>query len=162
LQAFRQGDAGNFFNSFHQADQRALVLRADGRKADAAVAEQDGGDAMPRRRGELAVPRRLAVVVGMHIDPAGGDDLAFGIDVAVCRTGFAADFGYPVAVDGDITSEGLLAGAINDGAAADDGVVHGRSLLGSSWRRAETRRAGRSRESRALMRPARVTMFASD
>ena len=47
LQAFRQRDAGDFLHRLHQADQRVVMLAAHRREADAAVAEQDGGDAVP-------------------------------------------------------------------------------------------------------------------
>ena len=53
------------------------------READAAIAEQDRGDAMPARRRQQRVPHRLAVVMRVHVDPAGGDQEAVGVDLAL-------------------------------------------------------------------------------
>ena len=75
-------------------------------EADAAIAEQDGGDAMPGGRREHRVPGRLAIVMGVDIDPAGGDKLAVGLDVPLGRPGLAADLREPVAIDRDVAGEG--------------------------------------------------------
>ena len=50
-------------------------------EADPAVAHHHGGDAVPRRRGEVVVPGGLAVVVGVDVDEAGGDQGAVGVDL---------------------------------------------------------------------------------
>ena len=55
------------------------------READAAVAHDDGGDAVPGRRRHLRVPRRLAVIVRVDVDEARRDDLAGRVDLLACR-----------------------------------------------------------------------------
>ena len=122
------------------------MLAPHRREADAAVAEQDRGDAVPRRRRQFLVPGRLAVVVRVHIDPAGRDQHAVGGDVALRGAGLAADLGDAVAVDRDVAGEGRLAGAVDDGAAADDGIVHERLLL--EFPCVEERPAGRAGQGR--------------
>ena len=47
IDAFRQNGFGNIFHAFHQVDQIALMARADGREADAAIAENGRCHAMP-------------------------------------------------------------------------------------------------------------------
>jgi hypothetical protein len=101
-----------------------VVFFLDGREADAAIAEQHGGGAMPGRRRQHRVPGRLTVVMGVDVDPAGGDDMACGVDVAPCRSGLAADRDDLVAVDGDVAGERRTAGAVHDCPAADDQVMH--------------------------------------
>jgi hypothetical protein len=55
--------------------------RAPRREADAAVAHDDGGDAVPRRGRHLGIPGRLAVVVRVDVDEARRDDVARGVDL---------------------------------------------------------------------------------
>ena len=38
IDAFGQGGAGNVLDAFHDADQKLMTIRPDGRKPDAAVA----------------------------------------------------------------------------------------------------------------------------
>ena len=64
----------------------------------------------------------------VHVDPAGRHQQARGVDLAPSRTKFAADLDEALARDRQIAGERGLAGAIDDGAAANDDVVH-RSLL---------------------------------
>ena len=130
FQSFGERDAGDFLHRLHQADQRGMMLAPHRREADAAIAEQHRGDAMPRRRREFLVPRRLAVIMRVHIDPAGRHQHAVGLDLAPAGPGLTADFGDAVAIDRDVAGEGRLAGAIDDGAAADDRIVHEGTLLG--------------------------------
>ena len=78
VEPFVQRGARDVLDAFHQLDEPVVVGRAHGREADAAVAHHDGGDAVPRRRRELAVPRGLAVVVGVDVDEAGRHERAVG------------------------------------------------------------------------------------
>ena len=48
LQAFGEGDAGNVLHALHQVDQAVMVLGTDGGEADAAIAHEDRGRALPR------------------------------------------------------------------------------------------------------------------
>ena len=108
---------------------------------------------MPRRRRQFLVPCRLAIVVRVHIDPAGRDQHAVGFDVALRGAGLAADLDDAIAVDRDIAGEGRLAGAVDNGAAANDGVVHGGL---SPWR------SGRKRETSLVARRSREAACASE
>ena len=95
------------------------------READAAIAHHHGGDAVPARRREFAVPGRLAVIVGMDIDEAGRHQRAGRVDLAPARPGPAAGLGDAPAIDRDIAGEGLASRAVDDRAAANDQIVHG-------------------------------------
>ena len=129
-QARGQHRIGNFLDAFHQVHQRAAMMLLHRREADAAIAEHHRGDAMPARRREQRVPHRLAVVVRVHVDPAGRDQQAVGVDLAPGRALLAADRGDPAVRDRHVAGERRLAGAVDDGAAANDDVVHGsRSLV---------------------------------
>src|SRR4051812_23322925 len=69
--------------------------------------------------------------MGMRIDPAGRDQQSVRADFAPARPRLAADLADAVAVDGEVTGEAWTAGAVDDGAAADDGVMH--HALPSFW-----------------------------
>ena len=68
--------------------------------------------------------------MGVHVDPAGRDQKSVGVDVAPGRSLLAADGGNAAVLYGDVAGERRLAGAVDDGAAANDDVVHeSRSLV---------------------------------
>src|SRR5262249_48092916 len=100
------------------------------READPAIAEQHGGYAVPTRRRQQRIPHRLAVVMGMRVDPARRHEKPVGIDLALGQTLLAANACYPSIAYGDIAGECGLAGAVDNGAAANDDVVHGRRSSG--------------------------------
>jgi hypothetical protein len=128
VEPFVERGAGNVLDRLHQVDQVAAVLAPHRGEADAAIAEQDRRHAVPGRRRQDRVPGCLAVVMGVDIDPAGGDEEPVGGELAPRRPGLAADRGDDPAVDRDIAAEARPPGAVEDGAAADDDVVH-RMLL---------------------------------
>ena len=66
--------------------------------------------------------------MGVHIDPARRDHKARGIDLALAGTLLAADRGNTAAVHGDVAGKARFAGAIDNGAAANDDVVDGWTL----------------------------------
>jgi hypothetical protein len=70
----------------------------------------------------------------MHVDPAGRDQHAAGVDVALRGAGLAADLSDAVAVYRDVAGEALASGAVDNGAAANDGVVHGGVPSGATGR----------------------------
>ena len=59
-----QGGTGNVLDAFHELDQPLAVVLVHRSEPDAAVAHDDRRDTVPRRRGELGVPRRLTVRSG--------------------------------------------------------------------------------------------------
>ncbi len=78
--ALGERGAGNVLDTLHQADQPVLFPRPHRREADAAVACDDRGHAVPARRLQQAVPADLAVVVGVDVDESGRDDLPRRVD----------------------------------------------------------------------------------
>ncbi len=82
LDAFGQRGAGDVLDALHQLDEPLVRVGAHGREADAAVAEDGGGDAVPARRREVRVPGGLAVEVGVHVDEPGRDEQTVGVELA--------------------------------------------------------------------------------
>ena len=88
--------------------------------------------------------------MGVRVDEAGGDDAAGGVDhpgrVDVAEA--AADAGDAAAGDADVAAVARQAGAVDDGAVADDEVEHGNSWGGDGTQRmvdsSAQRRPGRS------------------
>ena len=91
---------------FHQLDQELVVRRAHRREADAAVAHDRRRDAVPAEGRQQRVPGGLAVVVGVDVDPAGGDDHARRVDLAPGGAEGLADRDDAVAIDRDVADEG--------------------------------------------------------
>ena len=84
-QALVQGRAGDVLDALHQLDQPLVIGRAHRGEPDAAVAHHDRRHPVPARRGELVVPRGLAVVVGVDVDEAGRHEGAVGVDLPAPR-----------------------------------------------------------------------------
>ena len=133
VQTGGQHRIGNLLDAFHQIHQGAAMVLLHRGKTDAAIAEHHRGDAVPARRRQQRVPHRLAVVMGMHVDPAGRDQQAGGIDLALAGTLFAADRRNAAVGDGDVACECRLAGAVDNIAAANDDVVHGSRSWPATW-----------------------------
>jgi hypothetical protein len=83
VDALGQHRAGDVLDPLHQVDEEVLRAGAHRGEPHRAVAEHRGGDAVPRRGGELRVPRGLAVVVGVDVDPARHHHMPLGVDLAV-------------------------------------------------------------------------------
>src|SRR4051794_1220647 len=98
-----QRSAGDVFDALHQLDEEVLRARSHGCEADTAVAHDDGRHAVPTRRGDLGVPRDLAVVVGVDVDPPRGGNETVAVDLAVALVGRSSHRGEVRAVDGDVT-----------------------------------------------------------
>ena len=84
-QALVEGGAGDVLDALHQLDEALVVGGTDRGEADAAVAHHHRRDAVPAGRGELVVPRRLAVVVGVDVDEPRRDEGAVGVDLPSAR-----------------------------------------------------------------------------
>jgi hypothetical protein len=108
-----------------QGRRRSAVERQR-RKADPAIAGNDGGDPLAGLRRHIRRSQECTVVVGVHIDKPRRDDLAGDIDLA--RAGRLrqprTDLRDPGAGDGDIRRVARPAAAIDDSAAAQDQVDH--------------------------------------
>src|SRR5206468_4226652 len=94
-----------------------------GRDADAAIAHHHGGDAVPRRGRDRAVPANLRVVVGVRIDEARRHDQPVGIDGALGALADLADLGHLAAGNGDVGLVALGARAVDHGAVPDHEIV---------------------------------------
>ena len=117
-EALVQHRAGDVLDAFHQLDEPLVVGGAHRREADAAVADDDGGDAVPRRRDHALAPRRLAVVVAVDVDEAGRDEQAVGVDRrASPRRRPSPTSVIDAVVDRDVGRARRRAGAVDDGAA---------------------------------------------
>ena len=128
---------GDVLDTLHQLDEPLLAARLHGGETDAAVAADDRRHTVHAGRLQQAVPADLAVVVGVDVDEARGDDAAGGIDrlrrlplqsgaVAVATT----NLDDPAVLDPDVGPERLVPGAVDDGAAGDRQVVHAASSTG--------------------------------
>ena len=123
--AFVEGRAGDVLDSLHELDQPLPLGRPGRGEADAAVAHHNGGDAVPARRRDLGIPGDLPVVVGVDVDPTGGDQASVGVDLPPTGTEVAPHLGDAITVDGDVDPLASLGpGAVDQVAVADDEVVH--------------------------------------
>ena len=83
--------AGDVLDTLHQADQEIVTIAAHRRETHPAVPHDDGRDALPRRRRQQRVPRDLAVVVRVHVDPTRRDQQAVGVDLVATARAHLAD-----------------------------------------------------------------------
>ena len=124
-QAGGQHHFGDVFHPFHQVHQDVALFRPARSEADAAIADQRCGDAVPGGGGDVVPPGDLRVVMGVHVDEAGGHELARGVDLPISPGWIAfrqirADCHDFAIGDGDVGLVGFAAGTIDDGAAAND------------------------------------------
>ena len=124
VDALGEGGAGDVLHPLHELDEEVLLARADRREADAAVAHDGGGHAVPAGGGHDGIPGGLAIVVGVDVHPAGGDDEPVGVDLAPGRALDLANGDDAVALDSDVPDDGRRARSVHDGSAPDDQVQH--------------------------------------
>src|SRR5258707_8988619 len=105
-----------------------------GRDGEAAIADHRRGDAERQRRIDIRVPGDLRVVMRMAVDDAGREGEAAGIDGPPRGAEIGADGGDAAALDGEIADKGWSAGAVDDGGAADEKVMHLRSRRAAGGR----------------------------
>ena len=103
-----------------------------GRETDAAIAHDDGGNAVPARRGHFLIPGRLPVIMGVDVDEARRDDAARGINFLAARRTHRADDADAIPVDCDIARKGRPAAAVDDRTAANHQIMRHGSLLAVS------------------------------
>ena len=102
VDALVQRGARDVLDAFHQLDEEVAPVGPHGGEADAAVAHDDGGDAVPARRRDLGIPRDLAVVVRVDVDPTGREEQAVAVELAMAAA-VGVDVGDDVlAVDREI------------------------------------------------------------
>jgi len=121
--AFGQGRAGDVLHALHQSDEPVVAVGLHRSEADAAVAHHDRGHALPGRRGQQRVPGDLAVVVGVDVDPARGDQQPFGVELLAPRARHVTHGGDAAVVDGDVGHPAIRTGPVDHGPAPDDQIV---------------------------------------
>ena len=116
---------GDVLDPFHQVDEQALSAAPHRGEADPAVAHDDRGDAVPRRRRHLGIPQGLAVVVGVDVHPARHHVEAARVDLAPAALLDRTHRGDPRAVEGHVAGEARAPRAVDHRPAPNHGVVHG-------------------------------------
>ena len=111
-QALVQRRSRDVLDALHQLDEQLAVLGSNWRETNPAVAHHRRGHAMPRRWLHVAVPDRLAVVVGVDVDESGCDQRAISVDLPGPRAAHVPDLGDSPADDRDIGTEGLAPAAV--------------------------------------------------
>ena len=129
VDAFVQCSAGDVLDAFHQFDQIVMHVRSHRGEANATVTHHDGGHPMPARWPDQRVPRHLAVVMSVHIDPARLHQRPSGINLTRARPSFATNLRDGVAVDRKIPRIGACPRAVDNCSAANDQIVHHAILL---------------------------------
>ena len=122
-QSFDHHHAGDVLDAFHCDDEHVAVGRTAGCEADPAIAGNHGGDAMCGGGGQPVRPDRLAVIMGVHVDEAGGNEHPLRIDLLGRRSLDLADGGNEAVPDRDVADERLGTRSIDDASAADDKVM---------------------------------------
>ena len=129
LDALVQRGAGDVLDAFHHLDQALLPTRAHRREADAAVADDDGRDAVAGRRVEHRVPRGLAVVVRVDVDEPGRDEAAGGVDdLGGVAVDVLPDGDDHAVLDRDVAHEPGATGAVDDRPTGDLQIEHAPSV----------------------------------
>ena len=80
---------------------------------------------MARRRHEPVLPGRLTVVVGVHVDKAGGHEQAARVDLFAGAAGDRANRGDQPVFDRQVGDTCRAAEPVMDSASADDQIVVG-------------------------------------
>jgi len=106
----------------HEPGFFALLHRCE---TDTTVTDHDGGDSVATRRIEHGVPADLTVVVRVHVDKTGGDDVSSRIDDFVCLTIDMRFDGDDLAVSySDVCCERRTSGSVDHGSTANDEIEH--------------------------------------
>ena len=116
--------------------------RGDG---EAAVATDDGGDTVQRRRAEGGVPERLRVVVRVQVDEAGRHHQATRIDLVDRGLGEVADGDDATVADTDIGHPTGRTRAVDDRSPGDLQIEHVRTVSAGCAAVFSRRRPGRGR-----------------
>ena len=124
VDAFVQRRAGDVLDRLHQLNQERLAARANRGEADATVPHHCRGDAVVDRRTHHRIPGGLAVVVGVHVDPTGGDERPVGLNLA--RSGLVdlTDGNDLVTVDRHVGGDRCCTGAVDDLPTTNHEVMH--------------------------------------
>ena len=123
--ALVQGGAGDVLDALHERHQPLVAVGAHGGEAHPAVAHDHGGDPVPRRGADRGVPGGLTVVVGVDVDPAGGDDEPVGVELLPAAALDPAHLGDASVGHGHVALPARRPRAVDDGPAPDHQIVLG-------------------------------------
>jgi hypothetical protein len=117
--------------SAQQVQGRRHARAHQRRQADAAIADDDGGDALADLRQHVRCRQDDLIVVGVHVDESRRNDPAGGVDDdrAVLRQ-VRADRDDALALDAHVGFEARRAAAVDDGAAAQQQGARTRAVSG--------------------------------
>ena len=101
-----------------------MTVVLHGREAHAAVSHHDRRDAVPARGCEQRIPGDLTVEVRVHVDEAGRDERAVGIERLARELVDAPDLGDDAGGDRDIGRTRGRAGPVDNGSTLDHEVMH--------------------------------------
>ena len=96
-----------------------MIFLAHRRKADAAVAQHGGGDAVKTGRGQLRIPRHLAVVVTVQVGKPRRDQRALRVDAAAGQARALAHRDDEAIFDAHCAGHRLAAATVYQQAARD-------------------------------------------
>jgi two-component system, NarL family, sensor kinase len=130
-ESFMEGGSRDVFDAFHELDEAFTVFRDHRSEAHAAVAHHNGGHPVPTRWRERAVPRGLAVIVGVDIDKAGSQQSTGCINFPVAAILHRADCSDDPTRHRHIGHSRFTSGSVNDGGVSHDKVIgsHSRTIL---------------------------------
>ncbi len=131
LDALVECGARNVLDALHELDQEVVLIRPHRCEADAAVAHHGRGDAVIAGRRELRIPGGLAVVVGVDVDEARRHGQPRGVERARGAAGNLPDCSDAAVLYRYIARTRRGAGAVDQGAVANDEVVGHRRILRS-------------------------------
>ncbi len=120
-----QGVDGHALDLGQQLAEVGRVGGVDRGQAEAAVAADDGGDAVASGRRGPAVPHELGVVVGVEVDEPGAGHQAGGVDRLEGGLVDLADGDDAAVADPDGADRGRGAGAVDDGRRGDQEIERG-------------------------------------
>ncbi len=100
----------------------------------AAVADDVARHALQHLERHLRLEQHRVVVVGVHVDEAGGDGQAGRVDLLRARRGNLADGDDPIPAHADVGASAGRAGAVVHRPAADDEVHDGYLVVGCAVR----------------------------
>ncbi len=112
--ALRQRASGHAFDAGEHVQQVVAVLGGERRDREAAVPADHGRHAVQGRRAQRRVEEHLRVVVRVHVDEAGRDDFALGVDRAPGRFVDLADRDDAAVADADGAGPRRRAGPVDD------------------------------------------------
>ncbi len=121
----------NVLDTFHQTNQPVMLVFLCRGKANTAIAHDDRGDAMPAGWGHLAVPRRLAIIMGVDVDKAWRDNLASRINLFAALRTDCTNGRNDAAVYSNIRNKARCACAIDNGSTTNNQIMHADSPLSS-------------------------------